>query len=100
MKRYKICGIIGASTSNPIGRLPCKMIVDPNGEWVKYEDVIESEDQAFLAGQIGWLRTPHDSQELKAAVCNCEAKSQTRNVAWPSHFIECWICPAHGYKQR
>jgi len=39
MKRYNLHGIIGAKTDNPFGELPCVMSKDPNGEWVKWEDV-------------------------------------------------------------
>ncbi len=50
MKRYKIYGIIGASTLNPIGKLPCKMVEDLDGEWVKRGDVvlILSEKDAYI----------------------------------------------------
>ena len=39
IKRYNILGIIGADTDNPLKPLPCNMVEDEDGKWVKYEDV-------------------------------------------------------------
>ena len=77
MKRYK--KLITTIPIWPGGEIKnaSKMVEDPQGEWVKWEDVKAVEGQVL------------ESIELK---CNCEEMV--------AHHAYSWICPAHGYKKR
>ena len=63
---------------------------DPDGEWVKYEDV------KLYADGFGF-----GSRFIESIECNClkeaeEAKAaRNQGIGWP----DAWICPAHGYKR-
>jgi len=55
-----------------------KMIEDPDGKWVRYDDV-----KGMVEGQV---------LEVKSVECNCKEM-------FDKHACN-WICPAHGYKKR
>ena len=64
------------------------MELDPNGEWVRYEDV-QYKDQ--LKDYV---------LKYNGNMCNCENECNIRQgfhspIVKSSH----WICPAHGYKR-
>ena len=84
MKRYKKLTTTIPYMRNPKSifmeqmEIDNKMIEDPDGEWVRYDDV-----EGMVEGQVF---------EAKGLECNCgEMLRNGRN--W-------WICPAHGYKKR
>jgi|FLOH01.1.fsa_nt_gi hypothetical protein len=74
MKRYRIVGIIGAPTNSPMGKCPCDMREDHDGEWVKWDDVECNCEDMFHK-------------------CNMSVKKKEK---WP--YIN-WFCPTHGYKK-
>lgn len=66
---------------------------DPDGEWVKYEDVrgmFQYKDQLRSLGVM-----------LESEACSCERESKERTEAQMKAIgiITSWICPVHGYKR-
>ena len=123
MKRYKI---VDAEFIRPHPQpwdVEDYIIEDPNGAWVRWEDVQKEMDElyktAYFTGQNNAKLAEGFSKsictcdmpfcscgagivQLKEGVkvevqnleCNCEEMSQCGNV------IRTWVCPAHGYKRR
>ncbi len=114
MKRYKI-----EIESDPkrFYSVTLTMAEDPEGEWVRYEDVnVEIErirrsyehrisvlQEARHAKQAQLI---HPNKEIP--VCNCAEKSDSARKkanTWPEWPVGLkrlrphWICPAHGYKR-
>ena len=83
------------------------MIEDPNGEWVKYEDVGDEIDKVYDIGyRAGYINRPIADQFNPGSgtiKCNCEEEAYTagfnQNGRSPIR-KDYWICPAHGYKKR
>ena len=55
-----------------------QMIEDPNGEWVKYDEVKLM------------IETKSPDIKIETVECNCKEKS-VKGIIY-------WICPTHGYK--
>ena len=106
MKRYRMFGVLGASTSNPIGRLPCEMLEQSDGEWVRWEDhknkffrfmeiyesqIRELKDEIKRLKTTTIIRKEGTEKAKKVTECNC---SDAIDSWWDQ-----WVCPAHGYKR-
>ena len=66
---------------------------DPQGEWVRYEDVADSLRAAY---QNGYNKSTIDNQGIPR--CNC---FEYVNVKMGKSCVGIgWVCPAHGYKER
>ena len=76
MKRYDL------EDTSYCGRGEYGMVEDPDGEWIKYEDVKEA---------IGIFNDWRDGN-LPQVECICRKASLD--------LFSNWICPAHGYKER
>ncbi len=89
MKRYNMAinHIGGAIFATRI-----KASEDPDGEWVRYEDV-----QRLL--DVGGHSDSGEFTELESVECNCAEEAPDRKTMkdWPLADLS-WMCPAHGYK--
>ena len=91
-------------------------IEDPDGEWVKYEDVCDllnnlghSVSVVGFHDRIKRLET-HLQPGIKTPECNClemtkhKPASLSKNNLFGDSLLpqspDHWICPAHGYKKR
>ena len=83
MKRYKMDIVL---TDWDMYKL--NQTEDPNGEWVRHEDVADSLRAAY---QNGYNKSTIDNQGISR--CNC------KDYCDGSRGYD-WICPAHGYKKR
>lgn len=92
MKRYRTN--VSWTEFGSIDRKPCctdikmDMVEDPNGEWVKWEDVMGWDEQAIKEywSTCHFIPGDHIKDDYE---CNCKVMAD--NI---------WICPAHGYKRR
>jgi len=87
MKRYKIRAdydVAGYGTTE---------IEDPNGEWVKWDDVKDA-----VTAYNDWI--DRGLWPVGSAVCNCEEMHESVRYAWGDGSAAEWFCPAHGYKKR
>ena len=104
MKRYK-----KLTTTIPIWpggeiKSESEMVEDPQGEWVKREDVMNLQSQAYetgyyagenaekITGHIQAIDNLKGCLGAKGLKCNCDEM-------FINHACN-WICPAHGYKKR
>jgi len=85
--------------------MPPAMKEDIEGEWVKWEDVVE------LLGKLGHEASVVGFHERLKKIakyiedkpkCNCEenADAGLRPAGSRPAKAEFWICPVHGYKKR
>ena len=86
MKRYRLLGMVLVGTGKPDERIESKMFEDPNGEWIKYEDVKL------------WIEIKPPHIEIQSVECNCYEYS--KRLMYKSCISISWVCPAHGYKER
>ena len=90
MKRYKK---IRSLTSPGMMRATwCYMVEDPNGEWVRYGDVVRNDEEGFVYfgdKKIGKIKEMELSGQ-SSIECNCAEYMRSKS----------WLCPAHGYKRR
>lgn len=100
MKRYKLMAAAIAPkklTGAVVDHWEYKHIEDPDGKWVKWEDVQKEMDELYKTAYIeGYDNAKLAEGFTKSMVagnveCNCEEK-------YPDNFH--WFCPAHGYKRR
>ena len=115
MKRYKKQKIrIPIPDKGSFGAvdIDSKMIEDPEGEWVKYEDVEkeikEAYKRGYFTGQNSEMLVNNNFTMLQPGLkiqpieCNCEIKSRIMKSQGPIEYKQIdpdWICPAHGYKR-
>ena len=71
---------------------------DPDGAWVKYEDIELYITPAQLTPM--WDPLPMPITLTTIPECNCEIQSELRKTRGPQYnsIDHDWICPAHGYK--
>ena len=99
MKRYKMIPkythLSPISDTERCGAILADPIEDPEGEWVKWEDVENLLNNlghnASVAGFHHRISQIEDVQE-----CNCAEHIYTDVPLGPTT----WICSAHGYKRR
>ena len=93
MKRYNMAinHIGGAIFATRI-----KASEDPDGEWVRYEDV-----QRLL--DVGGHSDSGEFTELESVECNCVERFKEVRVSLDAGRLadvrRGWVCPAHGYKR-
>jgi len=92
MKRYK-----GEVVVYWLEGAKVEMKEDPDGEWVRWENVKERIREAYKEGYF----TGQNSGDIKIKgemlnypKCNCEKMARD---ALPGSY---WLCPIHGYKRR
>ena len=97
----------GLDTSNPPGNkmakemtryiikpVPYKFYEDPDGPWVKHEDMLKRNDEAFSEGR-------KSAQAEPPVECNCQREYEQPTGIYNKGmiFYNAWICPSHGYKR-
>ena len=101
MKRYKLgiqevrSSIVETQNNSLIIRVDQKMIEDPEGEWVKWEDVKVA--VTAFNDWVEWGLWPITDGKMK---CNCEEMYEQTKYAHAGGSKAEWFCPAHGYKRR
>ena len=85
------------------------MIEEPDGEWVKWEDVEERIREAYKEGYFTGQNNANfidmtfssNPSKIDNVKCNCEEKAKGKQGEYPNMIMESWwVCPAHGYKRR
>ena len=97
MKRYDIEGL---------SKGQYKYTEDPNGEWVRYEDVdaliMKTYKEGYFTGHNSASLAEPWQRKVVGSECNCADVSSGMIEGglapeFPTH--PSWICPAHGYKR-
>ena len=102
MKRYKKLTTTIRILAGREMKIENKMIENPQGRWVKWEDVMNLQSQAYETGYFTGENTEKvraaghqtEGQGLGAKGLKCNCDEMFINHAYN------WICPAHGYKKR
>ena len=93
MKRYK--KIRSLTSPGMMTATWYYMVEDPNGEWVRYGDVVRNDEEGFVYfgdKKIGKIKEMELSGQ-SSIECNCAKRADNPSYDW-------WVCPAHGYKRR
>ena len=95
MKRYNIEGL---------GKGQYKYTEDPNGEWVRYEDVDALISKAYKEGYFTGHNTASLAEPWQIKVvgseCNCITEASNRKLHAENRYADLsWVCPQHGYKR-
>jgi len=108
IKRYKFAGLIMGRIEDDENFVYGSLNADPQGEWVKWEDVkrliskITVSDQGIVFSEY---ELPEFKPEDKKEKCNCQEmfdKSVDLEINHKTrlHLSDEWVCPIHGYKKR
>ena len=95
MKRYKF---IERTVMRPHPKVSFEgkhLMEDPNGEWVRHEDVSKAINEASETGYFTGQNSQKLAMEFKSesVKCNCDKM-------FKEYYVDSWMCPAHGYKKR